>query len=1060
MVKLDLQGNWLWQRALGGSGHDILYGLAVAPTGGFAAVGVRDKATPVTAGDGWLVRLDKSGNTVSETTLKAGGDDVLRMIGWSRLSHAAKSGGWLAAGTQVIEHIGDPNWSSNYDRSQGWVVRVDDKLQVQWQGTLDYYAVETLRGGTVLRDGDLFVAGDTRGGSPIEPYAPTDKPDGLALRVDGLTGEDSCECGFFERADTASAAPSRLEDVVALPTNTVVAAGWQTATNGLGDGWLQASASDGKPTWSKTYGKAGDDRFSALTADGDGWLLVGFTTSSGAGGKDGWVVRTDGFGTKLIEITLGGPDDDELIDVLKLPNGNWLGVGRSKNQSKGGYDGWAISFKSSGAVVWEIRLGSKYDDALTSATVLGGATDWRIVAVGYQLFSTGPNPTGWVVNLQPGGAVAVDLAGKPMDIAVGSDGSPALGGHQNLQAVTRLTDGSAVAVGRSCMTLQCGGWWVHISPQGAVGKEVILHAGFPVGQLRTVLAESGGGFAAFGDGCDFTGLHTGGTCAWSLRVKADDKIVGKVFNYNQVHGKFGWDMGIAAAARLPNGHYYLVGHGQAVAKGPLLGWALRTDALLYSGYMNFNNRAFDGNCKHQLCGQWMVAHVKNGHDACEDDNECTVGDSCTLGQCKHWSLNTCDDGNPCTEDLCHAGPGCWYAPAGEGKSCGAASTQCAAGNCGLCPELISGISGLAGHDGYHAASAANGGGWWVTGSSHKTWPTDNQPADAWAGKLDAAGKLTMHYQPDYAAGNDRLEALVAMADGTVWLGGWVEPKAGERDNWLVHLAADGKVLSDAKPVVPKYQSTAAARPSKAGWLFSGCKDNLAWVGERDAAGKTLWEATSAAVAGGTEIAYGVGGDVTATADGTIWLQIAGSQTVGSHFDNSIAFGTAAGTWKANYVYSTSFGGYGRLLAQPDNTVIDIRPYWNGGTWIVRWQRLQKPFKVLATVSLPTVTYQVALDTLQLGNGDLVIAGTGYKTSGAEFGATVWRVTVDGTTVWSQAPATASTGQSQFRRILFGPKNGQVTAFGFTAPNPNPTLGDGWVRVLETGGKLFCNGTQN
>ncbi|MSQ83826.1 MAG: hypothetical protein EXR77_13225 [Myxococcales bacterium] len=574
LVKLDLQGNWLWPRALGGNGHDILYGLAVAPTGGFAAVGVRDKASPVTAGDGWLVRLDKSGNTVSETTLKAGGDDVLRMIGWSRLSPAGKSGGWLTAGTQVIEHIGEPNWSSNYDRSQGWVVRLDDKLQVQWQSTIDYYAVETLRGGTVLRDGDLFVVGDTRGGSPLDLNAPPDKPDGLALRVDGLSGEDSCKCGFFERADTASAAPSRLEDVVALPTNTVVAAGWQTATNGLGDGWLQASASDGKPTWSKTYGKAGDDRFSALTADGDGWLLVGFTTSSGAGGKDGWVVRTDGFGTKLIEITLGGPDDDELIDVLKLPNGNWLGVGRSKNQSKGGYDGW------------------------------------------------------------------------------------------------------------------------------------------------------------------------------------------------------------------------------------------------------------------------------------------------------------------------------------------------------------------------------------------------------------------------------------------------VEPKAGERDNWLVHLAADGKVLSDAKPLAPKYQSTTAARLSKAGWLFAGCKDNLAWVGERDAAGKTLWETSTAAVQGTNEIVYGVGNDVTTTADGTIWLQINGSPTVGSNFDNSVALGTAASAWKANYVYSTVFGGYGRMLAQPDNTVIDIRPYCNGGVWVLRWQRLQKPFKILTTVTLSGVTHLFPNDTLQLGNGDLLIAGSGYKTSGAEYGATVWRVTADGKMLWSQAPATA------------------------------------------------------
>lgn len=47
---------------------------------------------------------------------------------------------------------------------------------------------------------------------------------------------------------------------------------------------------------------------------------------------------------------------------------------------------------------------------------------------------------------------------------------------------------------------------------------------------------------------------------------------------------------------------------------------------------------------------------------CSDDNECTVGDQCQLGQCVAGIKPNCDDLNPCTDDSCDPLKGCVHLP--------------------------------------------------------------------------------------------------------------------------------------------------------------------------------------------------------------------------------------------------------------------------------------------------------------------------------------------------------------------------------------------------------------
>ncbi|MBM4396514.1 MAG: hypothetical protein FJ087_12600 [Deltaproteobacteria bacterium] len=82
----------------------------------------------------------------------------------------------------------------------------------------------------------------------------------------------------------------------------------------------------------------------------------------------------------------------------------------------------------------------------------------------------------------------------------------------------------------------------------------------------------------------------------------------------------------------------------------------------------------DGTCRHDPLNE----------GACEDDDACTTDGTCFAGHCASKPVD-CDDGNPCTRDLCDKKTGCVH-PADEDATCddGDACTKgdfCAAGKC-------------------------------------------------------------------------------------------------------------------------------------------------------------------------------------------------------------------------------------------------------------------------------------------------------------------------------------------------------------------------------------------
>jgi hypothetical protein len=106
-----------------------------------------------------------------------------------------------------------------------------------------------------------------------------------------------------------------------------------------------ASADSG---FSNTYGNIGMTEAKCIVQTNDGgYILAGFTNSSGAGGFDAWVIKTDSGGNVVWDKTFGGASDEQAYRIIQTTDGNYVFAGTIN------YNVWLVKIDSSGNKLWE-----------------------------------------------------------------------------------------------------------------------------------------------------------------------------------------------------------------------------------------------------------------------------------------------------------------------------------------------------------------------------------------------------------------------------------------------------------------------------------------------------------------------------------------------------------------------------------------------------------------------------------------------------------------------------------------------------------------------------------
>lgn len=128
-----------------------------------------------------------------------------------------------------------------------------------------------------------------------------------------------------------------------------------------------SSNSVSSTVWSDTFGGVGDEwAFSVIQAGDGGFAFAGYTSVSGAGKADFWLVKTDALGDQQWNKTFGGKGFDWASSLIQTSDGGYLLAGSTFTSDERGYDIWLVKTDESGNQEWNRTFGGKYHDYAAS----------------------------------------------------------------------------------------------------------------------------------------------------------------------------------------------------------------------------------------------------------------------------------------------------------------------------------------------------------------------------------------------------------------------------------------------------------------------------------------------------------------------------------------------------------------------------------------------------------------------------------------------------------------------------------------------------------------------
>lgn len=263
-LKLDQQGEKVWEKFFSGNNHDFLSASVATQEGGFLLTGTSysvkglDKKEGSKGGsDFWIIRLNEFGDELWQKTIGSKKDEEARAV-----IQTTDLGFMVAGNTQ--------NADNGYGSKDVFIVKLDKDGK------------ETSH---------LILGG--KGLDEIEKMIPT--KDGGAL------------LGIYSRSQATSGNKTLINDQDKKNPIKVQYNAKTTDNFGEGDYWLVKLNKDGKVEWEKNYGGKADDHIRTLALTSTGYIVGGESRSDKSGNKTSGLEE----GTDLWILALNDKGEDQ-----------------------------------------------------------------------------------------------------------------------------------------------------------------------------------------------------------------------------------------------------------------------------------------------------------------------------------------------------------------------------------------------------------------------------------------------------------------------------------------------------------------------------------------------------------------------------------------------------------------------------------------------------------------------------------------------------------------------------------------------------------------------------
>ncbi|MDQ3110234.1 MAG: hypothetical protein M3R17_10095, partial [Bacteroidota bacterium] len=275
LVKTDVNGTIQWTKNYGGSVSEYLASIIQNPDGSYILVGTTFSFNTQPYGNLYMLKTDVNGTLLWSKHFGLSGYDY----GYS--VQQTSDGGYIIGG--LTSSIG----AGYYDY---YILKTDANGNGMWATSIGGGANDQGYSIAILDDGSYLVAGQSNSFGPpqqmVVPYLM------LLCKLD--------VSGNVMWSKTYSAGGNCIcQQMIKTADGGCIMAGWTDGAGaGVQDIYVVKTDSAGNAQWSKVIGAAnGDFSLSVCENPAGGYMLGGYTESSGAGGQDMLLVSLDAAGT-------------------------------------------------------------------------------------------------------------------------------------------------------------------------------------------------------------------------------------------------------------------------------------------------------------------------------------------------------------------------------------------------------------------------------------------------------------------------------------------------------------------------------------------------------------------------------------------------------------------------------------------------------------------------------------------------------------------------------------------------------------------------------------------
>ncbi|ROI01581.1 T9SS C-terminal target domain-containing protein [Chryseobacterium sp. G0240] len=315
LVKLNQQGEQVWEKYFSGQNHDYLSATVTTQDGGFLLAGTSysgkglDKKDDSKGGsDIWLIRINEFGDELWQKTLGSSSDEEAKAV-----IQTTDLGFFVAGNIQ--------NSTKGYGSKDVWITRLDkDGKEVS----------------------QLIVGG--RGLDEVEKMIPT-KDGGALLGIYSRSSE--VRDPGVRNPETQLPIDQSSNRNLSSATSTAISQLPKASINfGEGDYWIVKLDKTGKVEWEKNFGGKGDDHIRSLALTSNGYIIGGESRSERSGNKtvgveegtDLWLISLNERGEEQWQKSYNFKNRDILMGMSVIGREQENGSGKStKGILLGGY---------------------------------------------------------------------------------------------------------------------------------------------------------------------------------------------------------------------------------------------------------------------------------------------------------------------------------------------------------------------------------------------------------------------------------------------------------------------------------------------------------------------------------------------------------------------------------------------------------------------------------------------------------------------------------------------------------------------------------------------------